>query len=217
MNIAAEFQAALPEPRVILGVRLLPLSIGRYGLLKRFGSPFVEEQGVDFADKQLAEITKELFFGLVICGLPVSEFKALLQTPRKLAREARRFGKNACNIIARTPRFSILESIKQFKAFLDEGSAMPWHPMPRTGTGNDGGESVSHWSHSIEVALRARAGWLQHEIDEEPLTKALADFFKLMESEGTVDLISLEDYAFFKKTGEDNARILLAFQEGKQN
>lgn len=202
MKIAAEFQAALPEPQTILGLRLLPLSIGRYSLLKRFDCPFVSDEE---RTESVKELTKELFFALIICGLPVSEFKELLMEPKKLQKEARRFGKVAGKLIDRQPDFSILVCFEQFKRFLSSATKTPWHVMPRE---SDNDESASHWCHSIEVILRSKVGWTQHEVDEEPLSKGLADFFKFLESEGHVDLISHEDYEIFRKTGDENARIL---------
>ena len=209
MNIAAEFAATLPEPFTILGLRLLPLSLGRYRLLKRFDSPFVADE-----EKAITPdiLTKELFFALLICGLPVEEFKILLANPEKLAREARRFGKVAGKWISKTERFSIFETFESFKKYLRDGSAMPCHAMPK-----DGGaaESISHWSHSIEVTLRSKVGWDQHEIDEEPISKALVDFFKLMENEGAVTLMDHDDYTYLMKTGEDNYRILMELQNSR--
>ena len=206
MNVAAEFEAALPQAHTILGLRLLPLSLGRYRLLKRFESPFVDDEPREI---QTDELVKELFFNLLICGLPVAEFKALLGHPKELAREARRFGETAQKVIAATPDFSILNSIEQFRAYLAEATSMPWHVMPRE---RGGGESVSHWSNSYEVALRSRVNWTQEQVDEEPMQKAMVDFFTFLESEGLVNLISHESHEILLKTGEDNFKILLELQ-----
>jgi hypothetical protein len=202
MSIAAEFTAALPEPQIILGLRLLPLSLGRYQMLKRFDCPFVDDE---MREVQTDSLTKELFFALLICGLPVSEFKQLLNQPKKLAKEARRFGKVSGKVIARTKGFNIFQSFEQFKRYLSSATSMPWHVSPRS---RDDGESVSHWSHSMEVTLRARAGWSQNEIDEEPMSKAMTFFFKYLESEGQVDLVTHETWEYIESTGEANAKAL---------
>ena len=86
---------------------------------------------------------------------------------------------------------------------------MPWHVMPRE---RGGGESVSHWSNSYEVALRSRVNWTQEQVDEEPMQKAMADFFKFLEGEGQVDLISHEARDYLTQTGEENYRILMEMQ-----
>ena len=214
MTIAAEFNAALPEPHTILGLRLRPLSLGRYRMLKRFGSPFVEEEEKTFQPEDLKKLTQELFFALLVCGLTVAELKLLLENPKKLEREAQRFGKCAEKIIKRTKDFSIVPCLESFKRYLGEATAMPWHAVP---VGKDGGESVSHWSHAMEVTLRSRAGWTAQEVEEEPFQKAMADFFKLLESEGVVNLISHEAWSYMEKTGEANALALAEYLKGKAN
>ena len=163
MSIAAEFEAAMPEPHIILGLRLLPLSLGRYRLLKRFDCPFVSD---DKKEIGLDVLNKELFFALLICGLSVAEFRALIDAPKRLAKEARRFGKAAGKIIKRDPHFNLLEHFAAFKRYLEEGSASPWVVVSR----QDNSEtSMAHWSSSIEVTLRSKVGWTEPEIDERPL------------------------------------------------
>ncbi len=203
---AAEFKAALPEPHTILGLRLLPLSLGRYRLLKRFNCPFVEDDQADLSANRLCH---ELFFALVVCGLPVREFKRLLDTGR-LQKECARFGKRARKEIRHRNGFSIFDELAHFKRYLDDGTAMPWKVIPRA-AGIEA-TSVSHWSHSVEVTLRSKIGWTVEEIDEESMAKALCDFFKYLESENAVSLVTHEDFAELEKVGGANADILLAFE-----
>ena len=182
--------------------------------MKRFDSPFVCE---DEREVTTQEMTKELFFALVICGLSVAEIETLLSRPKQLAREARRFGKMAGKVISKTESFSILDSFAQFKKYLADSTALPWHVIPRE-LGQ--AQSISHWSHSMEVTLRSKAGWTASEIEERPMQKAMIDFFKYLESEGVVDLITHEAYGKLVQTGETNARAFLAhleYMEGMKN
>ena len=203
--IAAEFTAALPEPQTILGLRLLPLSLGRYRLLKRFESPFVDESPREVS---VQELTKELFFALLVCGLPVSEFKDYLMQPDKLQKQARRFGKVAGKF-TKQKGFSILPCFEQFKKYCAEATAMPWHAMPKDRA--DESESISHWSHSMEICLRSNAGWTAQEIDEEPMAKAMTDFFKFLETQGVVRLISHEDYRKMESAADANAKAFIEY------
>ena len=200
MSYTAEFQAAMPEPHVILGLRLRPLSLGRYRLLKRFDSPFVSD---DVKELDLPTVTSELFFALVICGLPCREF-ADLETSGKLHRQLRRWGRRVRKYIKREKYFSILEKAEAFKRYLAEGSNVPWVIMEKQGNGE---VSPTHWSHTIEVMLRSKAGWTLAEIEEEPLTKALADFFKYMESEGAVKLVDPDVYQQLKAEAAQNGAV----------
>lgn len=209
MKVAAEFKAALPEPQVILGLRLLPLSIGRYRLLKRFDSPFVNEESVEIAadEASLKGLIGDLFFSLIICGLTVKEFEDAILLPDALALQAELFLKNAQEIIDSTKDFNILEHINQFKSYLDEACALPWHIISAS---TNPSPSASHWSHSIEVILRAKLGWSELAIEEKPLSKAMADFYKYLEFEGSVVLVTHEDYAEMQALGDENAAALEA-------
>jgi hypothetical protein len=197
MNTAAEFEAAFPEPHVILGVRLLPLSIGRYRLLKRFNSPFVSEEE-NTAD--LKATIGELLFALLICGMKCAEFREILENG-DVETECKRMGKNLVKISA-AKNFSALEEIGMFQSFIAESSKLPWHVIRE---GNNTQESPSHWSHGIEVVLRSKIGWTQIEIEEEPIAKALCDFFKYSEGEGFVKLISHDNYNLMQADAQSNA------------
>ena len=207
MLIAAEFQAALPEPHAILGLRLLPLSLGRYKLLKRFGSPFVDDEVKEIGVEQL---TRELFFALLVCGLEVEEFENLFNHPQKLAKEARRFGKKAGKIIKRTKNFSILEPINSFRKYLTEGSSAPWVVLS---SNNNSETSIAHWSTSIEVVLRYKIRWTDEKINEDPLTEALTHFFRYCELEGMVKLYDHEVWQGLQAEAKSNGEALAKIME----
>lgn len=213
MTNAAEFSAAFPEPQSILGLRLLPLSLGRYQLLKRFDCPFVDDEKKEIS---IEALNKELFFSLVICALPCEEFCRLLNNGL-LRKELKRWGKKLKKIVNKKG-FSILESFAAFRKYLDDGSAVPWVVLSK----QDNSEtSMVHWSSSIEVTLRSRVGWTEEQIYERPLTKALADFFKYMESEGMVKLYDPAVYqdiqAEASANGEAMEKILQELNHGTES
>jgi hypothetical protein len=190
---SAYFTAALPEPYQILGLRLKPLSLGRYRLLKRFGCAFV-------ADEEASAGINDLILGLVICSLRVEEFMRRLEDGT-LKREVRKWGRKICPCAwmglipvlgkwwRRKYAFDVFEKEGLFSAYLRDGSKEPkfWDEN------KDGGTSGAHWAQSIEVILRSELGWTDEEINEAPLTKALADYFKFAESQGFVRLMSDEE------------------------
>ena len=187
---AAYFQAAIPEPFRILGLKLKPLSLGRYLLLRRFNCAFV-------AEEEASAGVPDLLLGLVICSMRVDEFLAAAESHR-LARDIRRWGRRVCPrawisclpIVGRWWRKNhacdALEKMRLFQRYIQLGSVVPkyWDE------GRDQRMSGSHWSHGVEVCLRGELGWSQEEINEAPLTKALADYFKFAENQGLVRLMS---------------------------
>jgi len=212
MSFAAEFEAAIPEPQTILGLRLLPLSLGRYQILKRFDCSFVADQDREIS---LEDVTGELFFALLVCGLPVAEFEFLLDHPRQFQKEARRFGKQANKIIKSTKGFNVLQVVHQFREWLNRCSEPPWvilsYDDMKTTT-------MAHWATSIEVTLRSKVNWDDHKIDEHPLAEALMHFFKYAEGEGMVRLYDPETYQSIqteaKANGEALAKMLKELNHG---
>src|SRR5690348_11829794 len=84
----SDFAAAIPEPYQILGLKLLPLSIGRYRLLRRFEVAFVSEE-------ETSATVEDLIRGLVICSLRCEDFLSTYQDGslfKNVARWSKRIG-----------------------------------------------------------------------------------------------------------------------------
>lgn len=198
------FSCVLPDPPVVCGRQLLPLSIGRYRLMHRFRVAFV-------ADESATATARDLFIGVLICSLRCEEFQSFAASPRfkgEIARWGRRCGffrpwryrlpllgpwlaKRYGHIIDRHHAANLLAEIEKFQAYIAEG-AQP----PRYWDAADGQRtSAAHWSHSIESTLREYQGWTREEINEEPLTKALWDYFKHCENHGLVRLMTADEAA----------------------
>jgi len=216
---AAVFKAAIPEPFRIFGVQLLSLSLGRYRLLKRFGVAFVSEEETH------AEVS-DLLLGIFICSMRCQEFLGLLEdTGRKgiyhrgrealrglrpgkaalrprsaLQREFQRWGKRIRKEIKADRHFSLFAKFGLFRFYLKEAATIP----PYWEENSDGMASGAHWSHSVEVTLRSELGWSREEIEEAPLSKAIADYFKWSESQGLIRLIAPGE----TEMAEANARAL---------
>lgn len=199
---AAHFSAAYPEPFRILGLKLKPLSLGRYTLLNRFGVAFV-------SDTEQTAGMGDLILGVLICSMRCEEFLPWAESDdfKKDVREwgkqfapSRLMGKLLGKRWRKKNSFNVVEKIKLFNRYIKEGSSVPkyWDLSENDST------SGSHWAHNVEVALRSELGWTKEEIDEEPLTKALSDYFKYAETQGSVQLMSEDEIHM----GESNAAII---------
>jgi hypothetical protein len=203
MDMQTIFQATIPEPFRILGLRLKPLSLGRYRLLNRFNCAFVAEgpatAGID-----------DLLLGVLICSMGCNEFLEFYQS-KSFAREIRKWSHRivphswigALPWIGKWWRgrtgFNVLEKIALFQRYIKEGSEVPkYFDESERET-----QSGAHWSHALEVTLRAELGWTADEVNEAPLVKALADYFKYAENQGSVRIMTPEDI----EQGEKNAEI----------
>lgn len=206
-NAAGEFTAAFPPQFTILGVKLLPLSLGRYRLMKWAGVAFV-------AEEECGATIEDLFSGIAICGMPCSEFKRFL-AESLLEKELSKWGKKLRKQINKEKGFNIFEKIALFNRYIQEGSKLPWVPLA-VQSENPPDYTNTHWSNNVEVVLRGQLGWTKDEIEEEPLTKALADYFKHMENEGHVRLMPHELYQEMVDEGEANMKAFEKMAESQK-
>jgi hypothetical protein len=187
---AAYFSAAIPEPYRILGLKLKPLSLGRYRLMRRFDVAFVSEESV------MAKVG-DLILGVLICSMRCDEFLAFLDS-NDFRRDIAKWMAKASPLaflgclpwvgkwFARRNGFDLIEKILLFKRYIEVHSEVPkYWDLDGSGT-----ESGAHWSHGIEVVLRGELGWSKEEIDEAPLSKAIADYFKWCENKGFMKLMT---------------------------
>jgi hypothetical protein len=194
---AAYFEAAIPNPYTIFGARLLPLSIGRYRLLKRFGCAFVDE-------KESTATFEDLILGIVICSMTVKGFLEFLQSGTVIP-EMKRFGERIRKEVEHDPHFNLFSKFGLFQAYILESSKCPkyWNEL------DDDRESSAHWSHNLEMSLR-EMGYTSKEIDEGPLSKALADYFKHAENQGAIRLMSEDEIS----QGDANAKLFEQLSKG---
>jgi hypothetical protein len=198
------FTAALPRPYQILGLRLRPLSLGRFRLLRRVDCAFVAEQAAvaNFGD---------LVLGVALCSMTCAEGASWLDS-NCLLQDIRTWSNRICPApwIGFLPfigvwwrkrnSFDPLDKIRLFRDYVAEASEIPKFWQLNEGSGG----GAAHWSESMEVALRGQLGWSREEIEEQPLQKAIRDFFQLLEGSGAIRLLAegeLED-------GKSNAAIL---------
>ncbi len=213
MNAAADFKAAIPEPYQVLGLRLLPLSVGRYRLLKRFNVAFV-------ADGDASAEMGDLILGVLICSMRCDEFLAFYESKeftREVRRWASRIGANppwylrgkwgrviSCTWIGRHWRinhsFNFVEKMQLFQNYIKEAQEVPEYAPTHTSDKS----STAHWSTLVEITLRSELNWTVEEINEAPLTKALCDYFKHLEHQGLVKIFDTSDI----EEGKRNAALL---------
>lgn len=179
MSHAAEFTAAMPEAHAVMGLRLLPLSIGRYRMMARHDCAYVREE-------EATATPEDLLFGAVVCAQRVDEFERKLESG-ELEKELKRYGKRLVKSLKKAKEFNLFFEMAKFKLYIEEGQQLPWVVMEKNQSNES---SPCHWSSSVEIVLRSKAGWTKEEIDEQPLTKALADYWKIAEAEGAVTLYS---------------------------
>lgn len=205
----------IPEPFQILGLKLRSLSIGRYRRMARHGVAFVSEE------KTKAGIG-DLLLGCIICSMPCKEFDEFVVSPN-FTKDISRWQKRISPLspIGRIPilgalwlvamwksafeknwrannSFNFIEKMALFQNYIDDAQKIP-KVIPKN---VPHGTSTSHWSHNIEVVLRGELGWTREEIEERPLSNAIADYFKHMENQGLVAILTERDQEDIKFNDE---------------
>lgn len=195
------FDQLFQFPPVILGRQLLPLSIGRYRLMAWMDCAFC-------AEEERIATARDLLIGIVICSLRCDEFRSAMRE-RGFIKKVERWGQKVgllqptlnrrpvlylCRRIWPTLDDALdLENVNtamaQFQEYIVKGQQAPeyWDET------EDAKSSAAHWSHNIEVVLCGNLNWNEEQINEAPLGKALADYFKFMENQGMISLMTKDE------------------------
>lgn len=187
----------------VLGVRLLPLSTGRFQLLRALESPFAADENKDAT-------LEDLFIAVVICGMPCAEFKERL-IKGTIHKPLRRWGRRLRKQIRREKYFTSHSRINMVSNYVRHSLKLPFVPLPIQNE-TDWGTS-RHWLDCLSAVLRARMNWSIEDIEEKPIGEALQDYWGLMEAEGHARLIPFECYQEMEDIGKANAEVLLRIQE----
>ena len=166
--------SAIPEPYRILGLRLKPFSLGHYLLMQRFGCRFI------VGDATTAE-RNDLLLGVLICSMNHADFLAFIEQPDFL-KEVQKWGKSVS-------LFDFPEKSKLFQRYLRESLTEPEfiETNPQ--------ESSGDWAQNLKMTLVTRLNYSEPAAMDMPVSKALAEYYSLAESEGTLRMITAEDKA----------------------
>lgn len=187
MKFDAYVKSFLPDKFVILGVRLKPLSLGHYMLMKRLNVGYATdtEAKVGFEDFVLA---------LLICGQTYEEFCEFLERDdliKALEREAKAMKRR----INKEQNFNLFSKMGMFQKYLEEGTQMPlyWE-----GDNKSEKESGAHWSQTLFTTAVSELGYTRTQALNVPLVQLFNDFFKYAESNGAIELMREEEEELVK-------------------
>ena len=201
------FAATKPEPYQVLGLSLLPMSLGHYFALRRMGCAFV-------SDNRESLTREDLILACLACSMPAEKFCAWIESGKLTRFEKfiawiqfvfRRISKAELLVAFTCDRwefevakwghkvglFDLEEKARLFMAYMDESARFPKYWLER----EDSSPSGSHWSHSVLVTLTGNLGFTEDRAMSMPLREALLHFFKHAESVGTVRLMTQDEIA----------------------
>lgn len=179
-------QAAIPEPYRILGLRLRPFSLGHWLLMQRFDCAFI---GAEKAAPEASAGRNDLLLGVLICSMRHDEFLRFIEQ-KNFLRQIRKWGK-------RVGFIEMKEKAELFKQYLESSLHEPAYVELKPG-----GDGSGDWAQNLKITLMTRLGYSETEALDMPLSKALADYFKLAESDGILRLLTPQDLEMQKANDE---------------
>lgn len=208
----------LPEPVVILGQRLEPLSLGHVKLLRRIGNAYTECLH-PFLRPVGNPTLQDLAFAIFICAQPYAE--ALCSIENGVKRPGwRGFIKSHWTVLefithwllrvkALDPSFDFPANSAAFMDYLKANSTFPDMHDP---SDDDSRAPGAPFIQRVQIILQGRMGASRAEALNTPWGEAVHDYFAYWELEGCAKIMSAEDHAHLaevkKLMGEIRAEIL---------
>lgn len=187
-------KSAIPDRYRIFGVTLRPLSLGHVLLMKRHGCAFAED------DTTSSVNVMDLLIAVAICCRRYQEFidwynddeardKWLTEWYGHITKEAKKKG------------FSLMNKFSLFNMYRKEGVETPLF-FDEESDKDAGKESGAHWTQNIITSLVTEGRFNDEEIYDIPVSKAFAEYFKILENKGIITLMADWQIDEMKKQSE---------------
>jgi hypothetical protein len=185
-NLNSYCHSAIPEPYTILGVKLLPFSLGHYFLMARFDCGFIDEDPErrgDFTDFLLA---------VAICSRTYEQFIEFIKDEKEFNKWCRAWGNHVKRLL-KDNKVDILGKLLEFKQYMKHGlpnneDIKYWN----TKESDDAKKSGAHWTQALYTTLISKCGYTDDKALNGPMAKAMWDYLKYVENEGMIQL--MEDW-----------------------
>ena len=175
-------KSAIPDRYTIFGVTLRPLSLGHILLMKRHGCAFAEDKdrtGVSIMD---------LLIGVAICCRSYREFIDWYNNDDARNAWLTKWYK-AIRKQSREKGFSLINKFSLFNMYRKEGIEIPLY-FDEEEDKDSGKESGAHWTQNIITTLVTEGRFTDEEIYDVPVSKAFAEYFKILENKGIITFMA---------------------------
>lgn len=185
-------EAVIPNPYRVLGVELRPFSIGHIWLMKRFNCAFAEE------NPNATGNIMHFFLAAAICARKFDEFLQFISSETELIEWLNEWF-NAVYKKSKQDHSYLIEEFHKFKRYMQESVELPLYF--ESDSDSDDAESGAHWTVNIVSALTSEGSrYSEKELIDLPLTKVIADYFKLLESRNLISLMRDDEIELIKST-----------------
>jgi hypothetical protein len=159
-----------------------PLSLGHLLLMKRHGCAFAEEA------KSTNVNIMDLLIGVAICCRKYQEFIDWYNNDKERnswLKKWYKFIRKECH----RKGWSLMNKFSLFNMYRKEGVVVPLF-FDEEDNKDASKESGAHWIQSIITALVTEGRYTDDEIYDLPVSKAFAEYFKILENKGLITLMA---------------------------
>lgn len=172
-----------PTP-TILGLRLMPYTLGHSIILKSANSKFITG---GLRDCENRELIAELVFALLVCSTSYDDFKQEVYQDR-FSSYLTEYVNRLTAEIAGSKEFNLFEKINAFASYLRNGTSTPLYYV--TEDSNEIKNNPIEFEEAIVSTLMSECNFTRDECLNLPLVETLSAFLLYAHKQGTVELIS---------------------------
>ena len=171
-------KASLPDRYILFGVQLRPLSLGHLLLMKRHQCAFAEE-------KESTPLNMmDIFIAVAICCRKYQEFIDWYNNDKERNAWLEQWFKYVRKQASKK-NFNLFNKISLFNMYRKEGIEIPLY-FEENEEQDAGKESGAHWIQNIVSTLVTEGRYNDEEIYDVPISKALSEYFKILENKGAI-------------------------------
>ncbi len=194
-NLDNYVQSLIPSPYTILGVQLRPFCLGHFFLMKRFECGFSSE------NPETVGGIPDLILALAICSRRFEEFVELItEKPKELLEWVGYWGEQVKPAI-KDGSINMFEKLAMFKHYMRDSVSVPL--FAENNDDSDAPLSGAHWTQSCLHILVSECGYNQTEALNIPLSRALADYYKVAEKNGNISFLSDDEVEMIEGSTKD--------------
>jgi len=187
MSKSNHVAAIIPEPFIVLGQRLKPLTLGHCFWLEKL-------------DCNPVKNLLDLITAVVICCDDYDNFEATTKAP--LFNVKMRLWQWRLSRLWKKNDNAFKHSVKVFGQYIEENTK-----GPDTFESKGGSTIGAPWLYHLKVALQSKLGYSRSEVLALPMIEALWDYYTFGEMEGGIDLVSEKDREMHKIAQENHDRL----------
>ncbi len=184
----------IPKPYTIFGLNMMEYSLGHYILMSRFGC--FDTGGII-----------EFLLSIAICSSTYQEFINFIRDPEEMERWFKNFF-NQIEEALKDPSFTIALRKNLFDKYMNESIQIPAFFQEKEEDIEK--QTGAHWTQNVIKALTMESSrYSEKELLDLPLSKVLADYFKVAEDKGYLTLMrddELEQIEFLEKQKKEECK-----------